>query len=165
MHLEHEVGIKAFRNDWQKASMNVIITYGLLFNSHEEFFRKFDLTAQQYNIMRILRDVYPKPISTSVLRTRMLDKMSDTSRLVSRLKSKGLVEVDRNSNDKRLVNILISSKGQDLLEVIDHELYKLDNLLQGLSEEEAMQLCHLLEKVRKSIHTADARISTLSVIS
>lgn len=162
MHLEREVGISAFRNDWQKASLSVILTYGLLFNSHEEFFREFELTAQQYNIMRILREKAPKPISTSILRDCMLDKMSDTSRLVSRLKSKGLVEVDRNSNDKRLVNIIISQKGQKLLSVIDEELYRLDNMMQGLTEEEAVQLSTLLEKARTSIRTADKRLAVLA---
>ena len=159
MQLEREVCMIAIRNEWQKASLNIILTNGLLINGYEEFFRKNDLTAQQYNILRILRDQFPKPISTSVLRGYMLDKMSDTSRLVSRLKAKGLVEVDRNSNDKRLVNILISAKGQKLLNLIDFELYKLDNLLQGLTEEEAAQLSSLLEKARVSIKTADERLA------
>ncbi|WP_018477850.1 MarR family winged helix-turn-helix transcriptional regulator [Pontibacter roseus] len=164
MQLESETGIKTFRNDWQKASMNIILTYGLLYNSHEDFFRQYDLTAQQYNIMRILREAFPKPISTSVLRNRMLDKMSDTSRLVSRLKSKGLVEVCRNASDKRLVNIVLSTKGHNLLAAIDGELYKLDNMLQGLSEEEAVQLSQLLEKARKSLQTADKRIKALAEV-
>jgi DNA-binding MarR family transcriptional regulator len=164
MQLEREAGVKAFRNEWQKVSMNIILTYSQLYNSHEEFFKRSDLTAQQYNILRILRDLYPKPISTSVLRSRMLDKMSDTSRLVSRLKVKGLVDVDRNSSDKRLVNILISDKGLEVLGMIDYELYKLDNLLQGLSESEAMQLSALLEKSRQSILSADERLAAIPVI-
>jgi len=164
MQLEREAGVKAFRNEWQKVSMNIILTHGQLYNSHEEFFKKSDLTAQQYNILRILRDLYPKPISTSVLRSRMLDKMSDTSRLVSRLKTKGLVDVDRNPGDKRLVNILISEKGQEVLGMLDYELYKLDNLLQGLTESEAIQLSSLLEKARQSIMSAEERLAAMPVI-
>ncbi|MBD1396241.1 MarR family transcriptional regulator [Pontibacter sp. JH31] len=158
MQLERQLCMIAIRNEWQKASLNIILTNSLLINGYEEFFKKNDLTAQQYNILRILRDQFPKPISTSVLRNYMLDKMSDTSRLVSRLKTKGLVDVDRNSSDKRLVNILVSDKGLKLLGLIDLELYKLDNLMQGLSEEEAVQLSNLLEKARMSIKTADARL-------
>lgn len=159
MQSERGVGIFAYRNEWQKASLNIILTNSLLLNSYEEFFKNHDVTAQQYNILRILREHHPKPVSTSVLRTNMLDKMSDTSRLVGRLKSKGLVEVDRNVSDKRLVNIIISQKGQNLLNQISGELFKLDNLVQGLTEEEASTLAFLLEKVRESITTADVRLS------
>src|SRR5688500_4810007 len=99
MHFEKEVGLSSFRNDWQRASLNLLFTHGFVLNSHEAFFKTFDLTAQQYNILRILKEQFPKPVSTSVLRERMLDKMSDASRLVSRLHAKGLVEVTRNSMD------------------------------------------------------------------
>jgi DNA-binding MarR family transcriptional regulator len=165
MQLEREACNIAIRNEWQKASLNIIVTNSLLLNSYENFFKKYDLTAQQYNILRILRDQFPRPISTSVLREHMLDKMSDTSRLVSRLRSKDLVEVDRNASDKRLVNIIISSKGQDLLETIDYNLFKLDNLLQALTEEEAITLSNLLEKARTSIHTAEQRLNAMMEIN
>jgi MarR family transcriptional regulator, 2-MHQ and catechol-resistance regulon repressor len=160
MHFEKEVGLSSFRNDWQRASLNLLFTHGFVLNSHEAFFKPFELTAQQYNILRILKEQFPKPVSTSVLRERMLDKMSDASRLVSRLHTKGLVEVTRNSLDKRLVNILISAKGQILLSKIDGELHKLDSLLQGLTEAEVLQLNELLDKVRNSIKTVNERIST-----
>lgn len=159
------VGIFAYRNEWQRASLNIIVTNSLLLNSYEEFFKQHDITGQQYNILRILREHYPRPVSTSVLRNHMLDKMSDTSRLVGRLKSKGLVEVERNVVDKRLVNIVISDKGFALLEQIDGELYKLDNLTQGLTEEEASTLANLLEKVRESIHSAEERLNTSVVLN
>lgn len=159
------VGIFAYRNEWQRASLNIIVTNSLLLNSYEEFFKKQDITGQQYNILRILQEHYPKPVSTSVLRNHMLDKMSDTSRLVGRLKNKGLVEVERNASDKRLVNIVISSSGTNLLEQISNELYKLDNLIQGLTEQEAGTLANLLEKVRQSISTADARLAEVAVLN
>lgn len=154
------VGVFAYRNEWQRASLNIFITNSLLLNSYEDFFKRHDITAQQYNIMRILREHYPKPVSTSVLRANMIDKMSDTSRLVGRLKSKGLVDVERNNSDKRLVNIVISGKGLDLLEKIATEFYKIDNLMQGLTEEEATTLANLLEKSRGSIESAETRLAT-----
>ncbi|PVY42480.1 MarR family winged helix-turn-helix transcriptional regulator [Pontibacter virosus] len=159
MQSQRDVGIFAYRNEWQNASLNIILTNSLLINSYEEFFKKYDVTGQQYNILRILREHYPKPVSTSVLRNNMLDKMSDTSRLVGRLKTKGLVEVERNISDKRLVNIVISDKGFSLLDQIGNDLYKLDNLLQGLTEEEATTLAGLLAKARESISTAENRLS------
>jgi DNA-binding MarR family transcriptional regulator len=162
MHFENEVGIK-IRNEWQKASLNLLYTSGFLFNGYESFFKRHGLTTQQYNALRILRDQYPTPISTSGLRDKMLDKMSDTSRLVSRLNAKGFVDVKQNPHDKRLVNIILSEKGHDLMAGIDPELSLLDGLLSDLSEEEATQLSELLSKVRKSIKTASKRIRAASV--
>jgi DNA-binding MarR family transcriptional regulator len=162
MHFENEVGIK-IRNEWQKASLNLLYTSGFLFNGYESFFKRHGLTTQQYNALRILRDQYPTPISTSGLRDKMLDKMSDTSRLVSRLNAKGFVDVKQNPHDKRLVNIILSEKGHDLMAGIDPELSLLDGLLNDLSEEEATQLSELLSKVRKSIKTASKHIRAASV--
>ena len=162
MHFENEVGIK-IRNEWQKASLNLLYTSGFLFNGYESFFKRHGLTTQQYNALRILRDQYPTPISTSGLRDKMLDKMSDTSRLVSRLNAKGFVDVKQNPHDKRLVNIILSEKGHDLMSGIDPELNLLDGLLNDLSEEEATQLSELLTKVRKSIKTASKRIRATPV--
>lgn len=160
MILEKEFGISSFRNDWQKASMSLIYTSGLLTNGYESFFKKHNMTTQQYNALRILRDQFPKPVSTSFLREKMLDKMSDASRLVSRLSAKGLVTVTQNPADKRLVNILISQEGQRICSTIDGDLPNLDALIQGLSEDEATTLVELLYKVRESLKTADERIVT-----
>lgn len=152
MILDNEIGgISSFRNEWQRASISLIYTHGFLLNCYESFFKSHGLTTQQYNALRILRDQFPKPVSTSVLRDKMLDKMSDASRLVSRLNAKNLVTVTQNSTDKRLVNILLSEEGQQVLEKIDKELYQLDDQMRGLTEEEAMQLVDLLCKVRKSL--------------
>ncbi|GAB3814184.1 MarR family winged helix-turn-helix transcriptional regulator [Pontibacter rugosus] len=155
MILENEIGISSFRNEWQKASVSILYTYGYLNNGYENFFKKHNLTTQQYNALRILRDQFPKPVSTSFLREKMLDKMSDASRLVSRLSAKGLVTVTQNPSDKRLVNILISPDGQQIINTIDDDVHQLDGLMNGLSEEEAVKLIELLYKVRESIKSAN----------
>ncbi|GAB3834208.1 MULTISPECIES: MarR family winged helix-turn-helix transcriptional regulator [Pontibacter] len=151
MNLENQLGVKSFRNEWQKASMSILYTYGFLSNSYNRFFQKYGLTGQQYNALRILRDQYPRPVSTSFLREKMLDRMSDASRLVSRLQGKGLVEVTTNIGDKRLVNILISDKGQKALGAIDKDLHQVDAMIESLTEEEAKELAELLHKVRESL--------------
>lgn len=151
MNLENQLGVKSFRNEWQKASMSILYTYGFLSNSYNRFFQKYGLTGQQYNALRTLRDQYPRPVSTSFLREKMLDRMSDVSRLVSRLKGKGLVEATTNTVDKRLVNILISEKGQKALGAIDKDLNQVDAMVEGLTEEEARELAELLHKVRASL--------------
>ncbi|WP_242928085.1 MarR family winged helix-turn-helix transcriptional regulator [Pontibacter vulgaris] len=160
MPLENEIGLSSFRNEWQKASMSVLYTHGFLYNGYESFFKKHQVTSQQFNVLRILLEQFPRPVSTSFLRDKMLDKMSDASRLVSRLHAKGLVEVTQNLKDKRLVNIVISAKGQQLVSQVDSDIYNLDALVQGLTEDEAMQLTDLLTKVRQSIKTVHERIST-----
>jgi DNA-binding MarR family transcriptional regulator len=155
MILEKEVGLNSFRNEWQKASVSILYTHGFLSNSYEGFFKKFSMTVQQYNALRILRDQFPKPVSTSFLREKLLDKMSDASRLVSRLNAKGLVEVTQNASDKRLVNIVISQKGQQIISNIDGSLIELDEMMKGLTEEEATTLVNLLYKVRVSIKAVE----------
>ncbi|QCR22019.1 MarR family transcriptional regulator [Pontibacter sp. SGAir0037] len=149
--IENEIGINSFRNEWQKASISILFTHGMLFNSYERFFKSYDLTTQQYNILRILYDQYPDPVSTSFLREKMMDKMSDASRLVNRLASKELVLVSPNTSDKRLVNILISERGINTIKEITGKAFLMDEMLQGLTEEEAMQLTDLLYKSRESI--------------
>ncbi|MBC5991753.1 MarR family winged helix-turn-helix transcriptional regulator [Pontibacter cellulosilyticus] len=156
MNLENEVGYKYFRNEWQKASMSILYTQGLLYNTYENFFKQFGLTFQQYNALRILRDQFPKPVSTSFLREKLLDKMSDASRLVSRLSAKGFVTVTQNPSDKRLVNILVSDTGLKVLEGLDDALPELDQKLYGITEEEAGQVAQLLQKLRTSLK-ADSR--------
>ena len=162
MHFENEVGIK-IRNEWQKASLNLLYTSGFLFNGYESFFKRYGLTTQQYNAIRILRDQYPNPISTSGLRDKMLDKMSDTSRLVSRLNAKGFVDVKQNPHDKRLVNIILSEKGHALMDSIEPDLVMLDGLLQDLNAEEAAVLSELLTRVRSSIKRASRKIRASAV--
>lgn len=164
MILEKEFGVSSFRNEWQKASLSVLYTYGFMNNAYECFFKKHNLTTQQYNALRILRDQFPKPVSTSFLREKMLDKMSDASRLVSRLSAKGLVTVTQNPADKRLVNIVVSPDGQRLCAEIDGDIHNLDALMQGLTEEEAVTLTSLLEKVRESIKTVEERMTSMENI-
>ncbi|MCC9168337.1 MarR family winged helix-turn-helix transcriptional regulator [Pontibacter harenae] len=155
MMIENEMGIPAFRNEWQKASIGIVFTYGLLYNGYEKFFKKHGLTSQQYNILRILNDKHPEPVSTSYLREMMLDKMSDASRLVNRLSSKGLVDVSQNPSDKRLVNIVLSDKGVRTCQQVLQDIHNLDAYLKGISEDEAKQLTDLLFKVRESIRDVE----------
>jgi DNA-binding MarR family transcriptional regulator len=82
----------------------------------------------------------------------MLDKMSDTSRIVNRLVKKELVEKAICEADKRLVDIRITDKGMALLLELDNRNEDTDNLLRGLNSEEAQQLNHLLDKLRDAIH-------------
>lgn len=112
-------------------------------------FDKEGITGQQYNILRILRGA-GKPISTLQIRERMLDKMSDTSRIVDRLVLKGLAQKNTCKNDKRLVDVSITGKGRKLLEKIDRYEKDMDAILGNLTDAEAKTLNKLLDKIRQS---------------
>lgn len=147
MNIETAVNQPKFKNEYQKAGINIIYTYNWLTEKMRLIFEAFDLTPQQFNILRILRGA-GKPISTLQIRQRMLDKMSDTSRIVDRLIIKGLVKKSICKTDKRLVDVTITEKGKNLLIKLDAHQSELDNVTGKLTEAEAKQLNFLLDKLR-----------------
>ncbi len=149
MSIEKDINQKKFRNEWQKASVNLIYTTNWVTERNKIHFERGGLTSQQYNILRILKGS-PTPLSTLQIRERMLDRMSDTSRIVDRLIAKGLAEKCVNLSDKRLVDVSISQKGRELIEEMDNFKHEIDNILKNLSETEAQQLNTLLDKIRSS---------------
>jgi DNA-binding MarR family transcriptional regulator len=148
MGIEKDIYQYQFRNDYQKAEVNLIYTCNWINEKIKQIIDEADITTQQYNILRILRGS-KNPISTLQIRDRMLDKMSDTSRIVDRLVIKGLAEKTTCVSDKRLVDIRISEKGLALLEHLDIRNADIDNIMHNLTEEEAFQLSYLLDKVRE----------------
>ena len=149
MGIEQDISQATFRNDYQKAIINLIYTYNWMNEKMKKVFDKEDVTGQQYNILRILRGA-GKPISTLQIRERMLDKMSDTSRIVDRLVLKGLAKKTVCKDDKRLVDVSISTKGKTLLEKIDLYEKDMDAILGNLTDAEAIILNKLLDKIRES---------------
>lgn len=149
MGIEKDINQQNFRNDHQKGIINLIYTYNWVNEKMKFFFEREGITSQQFNILRILRGA-GIPISTLQIRERMLDKMSDTSRIVDRLVLKGLAKKTTCQNDKRLVDVSISSKGMKLLEKIDVYEKDMDAVFGNLTEAEANQLNKLLDKIRQS---------------
>jgi len=147
MELEKEISQKNFRSEQQKAMINLIYTYHWINNIARQDFIAYDITMQQFNILRILRGQYPNPSSINLLRERMLDKMCDASRMVDRLKQKELIERCVNKKDKRSVDIVITQKGLDLLSKIDQEI-DMDRAISKLSDEDAKTLNTILDKMR-----------------
>lgn len=140
--------IRDFRNDYQMVAVNIIYTYNWLTESFKQLLEPYDITLQQYNVLRILKGSYPEPISTLEIRSRMLDKMSDVSRMVDRLLLKELVTKTPCPNDKRLVDVLLSDKGHALLQQMSVFDTEMDGRLNNLSVTEAQQLSELLDKLR-----------------
>lgn len=149
MKIEDEIHQKQFRSDYQKATVNLIYTYGWLTTQLKQILSRFDITLQQFNVLRILRGQHPGSISTSVIRDRMLDRNSDASRIVDRLHRQGLVDKQPCPNDRRLVDVRISDKGLQLLETIDKSQDDIDNIMGNLDEKEVRELNRLLDKTRQ----------------
>ncbi len=149
MSIEKDINQPKFRNDHQKAIINVIFTYNWMTEKIKDHLEKEDLTMQQFNILRILRGSQT-PVSTLQIRERMLDKMSDTSRIVDRLIIKGLAKKVACKADKRLVDITITDKGKKLLQKIDKKEEEMDSIISNLSHAEAKSLNTLLDKIRGS---------------
>lgn len=148
MEIEKEIHQQSFRNARQKAMVNLLYTYGWAIEKIKHFLAQEDITHQQYNILRILRGAHPQPLSTLQIRERMLDKMSDTSRIVDRLVLKELVQKSTCPKDKRLVDVVITEKGQALLQKLDEQSDDMDTIMSNLTVEEAGTLSGLLDKLR-----------------
>lgn len=148
MGIDQDIQQATFRNPHQKAAINLIYTLGWMRDKTKCFFEAEDITPQQFNILRILRGSFPQPLSTLQIRERMLEKMSDTSRIVDRLIAKGLVKKVTCKNDRRLVDVIITDKGRKLLERLDTKQDEMDGVLGNLSEKDANILSDLLDKIR-----------------
>jgi MarR family 2-MHQ and catechol resistance regulon transcriptional repressor len=148
MGIDQDILQTKFRNEHQKAALNILYTYNWITERTKEVFASEDITPQQFNILRILRGSHPKPLSTLQIRERMLDKMSDTSRIVDRLIGKGLVKKGICKDDRRLVDVMITDKGKKLLERLDTRQEEMDDILSNISKKEAALLSDLLDKIR-----------------
>jgi len=148
MSIDQDILQSKFRNEHQKAIVNLLYTYNWVTERSKELFATEDITPQQFNILRILRGSHPTPLSTLQIRERMLDKMSDTSRIVDRLIAKGLVKKGICKDDRRLVDVMITEKGKKLLERLDARQDEIDNIIGNLSKKEATSLSELLNKIR-----------------
>jgi MarR family 2-MHQ and catechol resistance regulon transcriptional repressor len=148
MGIQEDINQSKFRNEYQKAGINIIYTFNWMSEQTKTMFEKHGLTPQQFNILRILRGA-GQPLSTLQIRQRMLDKMSDTSRIVDRLILKGVVKKNISKVDKRLVDVSITEKGKKLLAKLDTHQDEMDAVLSNLSESEAKALNKLLDKIRQ----------------
>jgi DNA-binding MarR family transcriptional regulator len=149
MGIDKDIKQSKFRNEYQKAGINLIYTFNWMTGKMKKLHDQFDITSQQFNILRILRGA-GEPLSTLQIRQRMLDKMSDSSRIVDRLLKKELVKKVVCKEDRRLVDVTISDKGLKLLETMDRHQDDMDALFKNLSEEEAKTINLLLDKIRGS---------------
>ena len=147
MKIEDEIKQPVFRSKYQKALVNLIFTANWIQNQQQDFFKPYGITPQQFNILRILKGQHPKSISGTEIKSRMLDKNSDISRLLDRLVLKNLISRSTCPSDKRASDISITTEGLELLDKLKSQQKEIDSIL-SLSESEAESLSNLLDKAR-----------------
>jgi DNA-binding MarR family transcriptional regulator len=141
---------RPFSSKKEEVMVNIMFTNNWIGLNHNQVFKNYDITSQQYNVLRILNGQYPNPITINEIIERMLDKMSNASRLVDKLLLKGLVTRDQRSTNRRACDVIITDEGIELLKIIKEDLLKLEGLMVGITDEEADQLSHLLDKLRSN---------------
>lgn len=147
MKIEEEIKQLKFKSSHQKAIINLLFTASWIQTQQQQFFKTFGITNQQFNILRILKGQYPNAISATEIKSRMLDKNSDVSRLLDRLTAKKLILKQTCPKDKRAADVSITQEGLDILAELDKKQKQIDTVL-SLSEKEAEELSNLLDKGR-----------------
>ena len=150
MRLEEEIKQKSFQSEYHKLAVNLQFTANWLNVLHFKVLRPFGISSQQFNVLRILKGQFPNPSSLILIRERMLDKDSNASRLIDKLENAGLTKRVQCPSDRRQVEITITEKGLELLEIINPKVEELKSVLTGLNVEEAGTLNNLLDKLRDS---------------
>lgn len=158
MKIEDEIKQqKKFADIYEQAVVNLFFTSGWLYNLNAARLKQYDITPEQFNVLRILRGAYPKPMMLSDITDRMLDKASNATRLVEKLRQKGLVKREICENNRRQVDILITEAGLGILTAIDNGCQEWMSSIKGLTNAEASELNRILDKLRdKPLEKAEA---------
>ncbi len=149
MKIEEAIRQPKFSSAHQKAIVNIMYTYNWMNGIQEELFTKFDITQQQYNVLRILRGRFPNSICAGEIKEVMIDRSPDLTRLCDRLVKKELVERQINEYNRRQVLIKITTTGLELLKEIEPALKNMSKRFKNLTDEEADKLSELLDKLRE----------------
>jgi len=150
MKIEDEIHQKSFKNPQQKLAINLLFTVNWLNLKISSYLKSHNLTHQQYNILRILRGQKPKPCSLKFIKARMLDKMSDTSRVLDNLVKKKLAHREICPGDRRQINIQITEKGIQVLKQLDIIDDVIKDVFASVSDTNIEQLNNLLDQIRRS---------------
>jgi DNA-binding MarR family transcriptional regulator len=151
MKLEEEIKQKKFRSEFQKLIINILFTGNSIQASQNKLFKPSGISLQQFNILRILRGQHPNPATLGLIQERMLDKNSNASRLVDKLKLKKMVDRKESKTDRRQVDIVITQKGLDTLAELDVLIQKQEYFLNILSETEAKKMNEFLDQLRDKL--------------
>ena len=146
---------RRFDSPEQEAYLNLWRTYDLLKRIEDRLFAQWDLTAQQYNALRLLRGEHPETLPTLSLARRLVSPAPDITRMLDKLEARGLVERRRPADNRRVVQVGISAAGLELLAQLDEPVRQCGKAQLGhLTPAQLEQLTDLLRKGRQP-HEAD----------
>jgi DNA-binding MarR family transcriptional regulator len=148
MSLEQDIKQEKFHNEFEKVVVNILFTASWLYNVNATRLKPHDITPEQYNVLRILRGSHPKAMMLAEVTCRMIDKSSNATRLVEKLRQKGLLKREICENNRRQVDISITEKGLSILKKIDIEAETWVESLKVISKSEALELNRILDKLR-----------------
>jgi DNA-binding MarR family transcriptional regulator len=148
MSLEQDIKQEKFYNEFEKAAVNILFTASWLYNINSSRLKPHAITPEQYNVSRILRGSHPKALMLADVTCRMIDKSSNATRLVEKLRQKGLLKREICENNRRQVDISITEKGLGVLKKIDVEAETWLDTLKVISKVEAQELNRILDKLR-----------------
>jgi len=146
--IESEVKQEKFQSEFQKVAVNIMFTSSWLYNLNAAFLKDFGITPEQFNVLRILRGSQPKPMMLADITSRMIDKSSNATRLVEKLRLKGMVKREICKNNRRQVDISITDKGLSLLKKIDDHSEVWSSAMERITKAEAKEINRILDKLR-----------------
>ena len=150
MSLEQSISQSKFDSEQEKLMINVIYSANLLNLITSRLFKPYELSPQQYNVLRILRGQKGESIALMDIEHRMLDKSSNVSRLVDKLISKDLINRSISSKDRRRIEIVITSRGVSVLKEIDVILSEMNSKIKDIiSDDNAKQTNRILDQLRE----------------
>lgn len=142
---------KDFKNPYEKLLVNVLYTSSWLLDQQSKVFKDHGITSPQYNVLRILRGQYPEPCTVNTIIDRMLDKMSNASRIVDRLELKGLVARSVCASDRRAKDVAITEKGLLVLDQVDDDLSNWLEKFEPINKQAVETASHTLDALREVI--------------
>lgn len=148
MALEKDIKQEKFTNEFEKAAVNILFTGSWLYNINTARLKRFDITPEQYNVLRILRGSHPQTMMLAEITSRMIDKNSNATRLVEKLRQKGFVNREICENNRRQVDINITDKGLNVLKKVELASDEWLRTLKNISKTEALELNRILDKLR-----------------
>lgn len=148
MSLEEDIKQEKFQSEYQKLVVNIAFTHSFLTNMFNSYLKPYDLSMQQYNVLRILRGQHPEPVSINSITDRMIDKMSNASRLVEKLHKKEMIGRSKCAADKRQVDVTITSKGLETLTELDHLMGDYENKFNHVDQKAIAEVNNVLDELR-----------------
>ncbi|MFC2124358.1 MarR family winged helix-turn-helix transcriptional regulator [Bacteroidota bacterium] len=150
MGIEEAIKQKKFKNEHHRLVINIFFTSSFLHAKHTKILKPHGLSSEQYNVLRILRGKHPEQSTVSNIQDRMLDKSSNASRLIDKLFKKDLVTREECKSDRRQMDVKITDKGLELLELLDAQVDGIHRDLEEIPEKEASMVNDILNRVHGS---------------